>query len=159
MTQKSAARRARDEYRKNNTAWSDIDQLYQANVALLNTVSQQVADFFAIEGVGAFLPADHRATTVSAIRTLDADVKAFKEDLNKIHATHANRSGPLKPDEDIVDVIRLSEAYISMETQINSVVTPIYHYLLSIMEQVTNKAAALSQENAAAVPETTAAPV
>ncbi len=156
MTKKSAARLARDEYRKNNTAWSDIEQLYQANNALLTTVSSQVANFFAIEDMAAFIPADHRNKTVSAIRTLSTDVRAFKEDLDKIHATHAGRSGPLKPEEDMLTVIELSEAYLTLETQINSVVTPIYHYLLSIMEQATNKAAAMVQNSE--TPEPTAVP-
>lgn len=153
MTKKSAARMQRDAYRKNNTAWSDIEQLYQSNAALLSTISSQVAKFFAIEGVGAFLPADHRISTVTAIRTLATDVSAFQEDLEKIHAVHANRTGPLKPEEDVVDVIRLSEAYINHENQVNAIVTPTYHYLLSIMERVET-AAALAATPAEATSET-----
>lgn len=152
MTKKSAARLERDNYLKNNTAWSDIEQLYHANNALLASVSAQVSKFFSIEGVASFLPADHRTSTVTAIRTLDSDVKVFKEDLDKIFASHSHKKGALKPTEDIHDVIRISEAYAVMEIQINSVITPVYHYLLSIMEQVTVKAAAQAEAEKATAP-------
>ena len=170
MTQKSLARRQRDaekaqnakdlaDYRANNAAWSDLDQLYQANKGLLAVVTEQVSKFFSIPDVAAFLPTDHRASTVSAIRTLQQDVNAFATDLDKIYSTHAGRSGPLQPNEDLAKVIELSEAYILMESQINAIVTPTYHYLLSIMERVVEKLEAQAAiESAQAVPETTLAP-
>lgn len=170
MTQKSLARRQRDEekaknakdladYRKNNAAWSDLDQLYQANKGLLSVVAQQVSKFFSIPDVAAFLPTDHRVSTVSAIRTLQQDVSAFAADLDKIYSNHAGRTGPLKPEEDLAKVIELSEAYIVMESQINAIVTPTYHYLLSVMERVVEKLeASAAAEAAQATPETTLAP-
>ena len=46
MTQKSAARKARDAARKNDTSWSDIEALYVTNRGLLGTVTDQVSKFF-----------------------------------------------------------------------------------------------------------------
>lgn len=157
MTQKSAARKARDAARKNDTSWSDIEALYVTNRGLLGTVTDQVSKFFSIEGVVSFIPQAERQKTISAIRTLGEDVKAFMEDLNKIHATHAGRTGALKPEEDIMQVIELSEAYIKHEMQVNAIVIPTYHYLLSVMAEVERKSAELASK--AEVPETTPAPV
>lgn len=145
MTKKSTARKTRDEYKKSNTAWDDLNGIYFETNKLLNTVRTQVNDFFEIEGVSDFVPMSEKSKASAALQSFHADIGVFDGDLVKIHNGHAGKSGPLQPDESIMSVIELSEAYINYQTRFDAIVTPTYTYLLSVMQMVEKNASAVEQ--------------
>lgn len=141
MTKKSQARLQRDAYKNNNTAWDDITEIYKNNHALHNEVATQVRNFFSIPNVADFTPTEERGKTAAALRTIDSDLEVFAKDLAMIYKGHAGRSGPLLPEDDIMQVLALSEAYMNYSTRFEAIVSPTYTYLVSIMGAVEANAA------------------
>lgn len=149
MTKKSSARLQRDAYKNNNTAWDDITGIYQNTFALLAEVSNQISSFFSIEGVEAFIPAAERTKTITVRNSLASDLAVFSADLDKIHAGHAGKTGGLKEDDNILQIIELSEAYTNFSTRFEAIVTPSYQYLLTIMAAIETNARRIRDAEAA----------
>ena len=161
MTKKSIARQTRDanqendkklraEFKKSNTAWDDINVISTDTRRLLNEIRNQVNGFFSIEDVNLFIPASESSKANAALATIRADFEVFEGDLNKIANGHAGKSGPLLPDENIMQVIELSEAYINYSQRFEGIVTPTYTYLLTVMQMVEKNAALAHQAELAA---------
>lgn len=149
MTKKSASRVQRDEFKKDNTAWEDLRNLYLTNQSALNTIVTSVKSFFEVKDIGLFIPMGERKYASEVIDALAEDVKNFQTRLNEIYDQHKSMNGKFDfNDTDYVRLISLGDQYVNFTQDFQTVLDPMYKQALGIMASIEqNIARIVAQED------------
>ena len=122
MTKKSEGRLARDEIKKNNRMWDELEEQYQSIVSSLRGPHDEMIKLYAEPLIYQSVP--NKQETANAFRALSSDLRSFNADLTSIHNLHAGRTGGVKNDADEDMGAVVYEAYVGFNTRYHAVIMP-----------------------------------
>lgn len=143
MTKKSAARLARDEHMKNNTAWDDLNKTRDSILAAINTETHMLAAFFGEEPLMQMVPESQRDRVKTSLDTLRSDNAALMQIFNDIAESHKGKTGRAVDEKEGVQTYQAYLAYMDLVARFEQLDQPVINYLNGVREEVTFKVAEL----------------
>lgn len=164
MTKKSLARQMRDKqaveqenFIKENTAWDDINEIYQGQINYLNEVLKQIKNIYSTPMIFNFFQKDKLPEVVVKLKALNSDAQTYTSRIEGIHKNHENKKGGIKETEEFMLACQLSEEYSMLNTEMVANLTPSYNTLIAegtvVLELMCNvaKERELAKQNTEAV--------
>ncbi len=136
-----------EEFYNSNTCWTDLEQLYTKLAHQLAHNFSTLIESFKIPGVIQFLETDEYKETLVIFKTIQRDFNSMTELLTGIHASHKDKTGNAKDQEETSETIRIFEEYNQYVSRYDSIITPSYMLLMEKIGLALGKISAIGEEH------------
>lgn len=122
-----------------NSFWTDLENIYSAQLGALNNAANQIRILYAAEGLKEEMAKSNCAEISTAVRGLANDYRSLLASLNEIHVKHKDMDKSKKSDEDSVFAVQLGEEYEQWRCNFLAAVMPNVEYLIAEINMVLNR--------------------
>lgn len=148
MTRKSAARLERDQTNKElerlrneralANAYGDLEEFFKTGITSIAQYSELALQLKEKSELVKFLTNPNE--TRDAVTTLAKDLRRFKEMLIMLHGKHEGKTGPAKTNEDMVEVIDITQQYGDLLEAMSSICGPVGQQIVDDFQVAQDRA-------------------
>lgn len=142
MTKKSDARLKRDELKKeakNWKTWDELETLYKNFCIGLTEPASSISELYKTPGLIDYLNPAMKDEIIIRLKGFGADINAFADKLNRIHALHSGHTGSIDPtsetvNEDLNLILNCYNDYSNYQLEFEGLIMPNIAFLLEQAE-------------------------
>lgn len=120
--------------KKKANPFEDLNDLHDKTAALVTELEGTVTTYKEVRDV---IQLKNRDEVENAVRTIEADIKTYREDLEKIHSEHKDWKGRPKRPNQFIECHSIGNDYFTMMNAIMSATTPLASEVIAAISEGT----------------------